>query len=256
MLHVPEECLIEDFQNKSFEEKLAYAKKSYEGYEDVSKHDAMDFYLDGVDEQKLRDYFMDKRKRPLNDLSIAMWGLQEMLENEIIKPACINWPSFDILLLHSSDTFIEGLDSHRIQYETIKCIYKQRELILRNTFSSTKKELAAKWKAWVEKYKDLAKLEQEQQKEKAKQQAKQTAKLPKEKPEYIVSLEEMLEYYSNEGDSLIAFINHCAINKNEWFNKTVQNMIKKAQVAHHNTFNIKGNYNEIQGNTNLTIKNE
>ncbi len=255
MLHVPEECLIDDLKNKSFEEKLAYTKENFDGYEDVNQHDAIDFYLDGVDEQKLRDYFMDKRKRPLNDLSIAMWGLQEMLENEIIKPACVDWPSFVPILLNSSDIFIEGLDSHRIQYETIKCIYKQRDLILRNTFNSTKKDLAAKWKAWVEKYKDLAKLEQEQQKEKAKQ-AKQATKPPKEKPEYIVSLEEMLEYYSNEGDSLIAFINHCVVNKEDWLNKAVQNMIRKAQVAHHNTFNIKGNYNEIQGNTNLTIKNE
>lgn len=255
MLHVPEECLFDDFKNQSFEEKLAYAKENYGYYEDLSRQDAIDFYLDGVDEQKLKDYYKAK-KRNVDDMSFAMFGLVEMLENEIIKPACVDWSSFSDILLRYSDSLMDGLICHRIQYETIKCIYKQRELIFRNTFGCPKKDITAKWKAWVEKYKDLAKLEQEQLKEKAKQQAKQTAKLPKEKPEYIVSLEEMLEYYSNEGDSIIAFINHCAINKNEWFNKTVQNMIKKAQVAHHNTFNIKGNYNEIHGNTNLTVKNE
>lgn len=254
MLTIPKECLFDDFKNLSFEEKLAYAKENYGDYEDISRQDAIDYYLDGVDVEKYQDYYKSRYKHEINDISFAVWGLVEMLEYEIIKPACVDWQSFNYILLRCSDSLMEGLICHRIQYETIKSIYKQRDLILKDTFNSTKKDLSAKWKAWVEKYKDLAQLEKEQLKEKAKKQAQQAAKLPKEKPEYIVSLDEMLEYYSNEGDSLMAFIHHCAINKNEWFNKTVQNKIKKAQVAHHNTFNIEGSYNEIHDNTNPSIK--
>ena len=254
MLFIPEECLLDDCKGQSFEEKLAYAKENYGCYEDLTQQDAIDFYLDGVDVEKYQAYYMSKHKHRINDISFAMWGLVEMLENEIIKPACVNWQSFIYILLNSSESLMDGLNCHRIQYETIKSIYKQRDLILKNVFNSTKKDLSSKWKAWVEKYKDLAKLEEEQAKEKAKQQAKQAAKSPKEKPEYVVSLDEILEYYSNEGDSLIAFLNHCVVNKDGWLNKAVQGKIKKAQVAHHNTFNIGGNYNEIHDNTNPTIK--
>ena len=88
----------------------------------------------------------------------------------------------------------------------------------------------------------------------ASKKAQQQNKVTKSVPEYVVSLDEMLEYYSNEGDSLIAFINHCVVNKEDWLNKAVQNRIKKAQTAHHNTFNIGGNYNDIHNNTNPTIK--
>ena len=255
MLFIPEECLLDDCKGQSFEEKLAYAKENYGYYEDLTQQDAIDFYLDGVDVEKYQAYYKSRHKYGITNTMFAISGLVEMLEHEIIKPACVNWQSFNFILLNYSESLMEGLICHRIQYETIKSIYKQRELILKSEYSSiSRKTHSLKWKAWVEKYKDLAKLEEEQAKEKAKQQAKQAAKSPKEKPEYVVSLDEMLEYYSNEGDSLIGFLNHCVVNKDGWLNKAVQGKIKKAQVAHHNTFNIGGNYNEIHDNTNPTIK--
>lgn len=256
MLTQEDYLLDDDFRTMSEESRIAYAKDLFGSYNNVDQDVAYDFFFDHTDEQKVKEYYKSVCKRDLSSDEYSYLGLIEMLNYEIISPVCVDWVCFKNLVCCYDDFLINQLKKAVTKYNVIWTLYKQRNLFLGCISPSwSRKAYCAKWKAWVEKYKDLAKLEQEQQKEKAKQ-AKQAAKPPKEKPEYTVSLDEMLEYYSNEGDSLIAFINHCAINKNEWFNKTVQNMIKKAQVAHHNTFNIEGNYNEIQGNTNLTVKNE
>lgn len=127
---------------------------------------------------------------------IALSGLIEMINDDVIKsPAFVAWERIPCFIGFKIDTYSEMVLDDWI--ELIKEPQKRVELLnywIQSAdllYKYDKKEAVTHLKAMLPKYKEAAKIrKQELDKEKAAQR-KQTAK---EKPEYVLSLDEIIEY--------------------------------------------------------------
>ena len=220
----------------------------------ISRERAYEYYFYDYVEEKLKAYRQQFYNSPITNHTYSYWGLISMFNDGWVKsPAFVDWSDMEhgfSSILHPNHVrpFIMEIDDYQMRVDILSYFKK----IYKSIVPYYEKELKPFLDSLLAESKEALRIKKEEVA--ASKKAQKRTKLPKEKPEYVVSLDEMLEYYSNEGDSLIAFINHCVVNKEDWLNKAVQNRIKKAQTAHHNTFNIGGNYNDIHNNTTSTIK--
>lgn len=164
---------------------------------------------------------------------IALSGLIEMINDDVIKsPAFVAWERIPCFIGFKFDTYSEmELDDW---IELIKEPQKRVELLnywiqlADLLYKYEKKEAVTHLKAMLPKYKEAAKIrKQELAKEKAAQR-KQTAK---EKPEYVLSIEEIINYTEIENpesaSAIRAMLRYFATEKPRWNNKTLLNRIRQ-----------------------------
>lgn len=164
---------------------------------------------------------------------IALSGLIEMINDDVIKsPAFVAWERIPCFIGFKIDTYSEmDLDDW---IELIKEPQKRVELLnywIQSAdllYKYDKKDAVTHLKAMLPKYKEAAKIrKQELAKEKAAQR-KQTAK---EKQEYVLSIEEIINYTEIENpesaSAIRAMLRYFATEKPRWNNKTLLNRIRQ-----------------------------
>lgn len=164
---------------------------------------------------------------------IALSGLIEMINDDVIKsPAFVAWEripcfigfKFDTYSEMELDDWIELIKEPQKRVELLNYWIQSADLL----YKYEKKEAVTHLKAMLPKYKEAAKIrKQELAKEKAAQR-KQTAK---EKPEYVLSIEEIINYTEIENpesaSAIRAMLRYFATEKPRWNNKTLLNRIRQ-----------------------------
>ncbi len=164
---------------------------------------------------------------------IALSGLIEMINDDVIKsPAFVAWEripcfigfKFDTYSEMELDDWIELIKEPQKRVELLNYWIQSADLL----YKYEKKEAVTHLKAMLPKYKEAAKIrKQELAKEKAAQR-KQTAK---EKPEYVLSIEEIINYTEIENpesaSTIRAMLRYFATEKPKWNNKTLLNRIRQ-----------------------------
>lgn len=141
------------------------------------------------------DYEIDKFKQWMqqenyDDSTIAYWGLERMFNDGWIKsPAFVDWKDFHVFYaLPVIKAFINNVNNAEMRVSILTYFIDNAEYILGKY---QKKEILPALKNLREIQKEAVKIRKE---ELAKQKAAQKRKTPKEKPEYILTLEEIIEY--------------------------------------------------------------
>ncbi len=164
---------------------------------------------------------------------IALSGLIEMINDDVIKsPAFVAWEripcfigfKFDTYSEMELDDWIELIKEPQKRVELLNYWIQSADLL----YKYDKKDAVTHLKAMLPKYKEAAKIrKQELAKEKAAQR-KQTAK---EKPEYVLSIEEIINYTEIENpesaSAIRAMLRYFATEKPRWNNKTLLNRIRQ-----------------------------
>lgn len=185
---------------------------------------------------EVRDAIVEKYCEKHNtDISdIALSGLIAMINEDIIQsPAFIAWEDIPSFLNFSDDLrhremaldgWIERINEPQKRVDMLNYWIQSADII----FPYDKKDAVTHLKAMLPKYKEAAKIrKQELDKEKAAQR-KQTAK---EKPEYVLSIEEIINYTEIENpesaSTIRAMLRYFATEKPRWNNKTLLNRIRQ-----------------------------
>lgn len=164
---------------------------------------------------------------------IALSGLIEMINDDVIKsPAFVAWEripcfigfKFDTYSEMELDDWIELIKEPQKRVELLNYWIQSADLL----YKYEKKEAVTHLKAMLPKYKEAAKIrKQELAKEKAAQR-KQTAK---EKQEYVLSIEEIINYTEIENpesaSAIRAMLRYFATEKPQWNNITLLNRIRQ-----------------------------
>ena len=176
--------------------------------------------------------YCEKHNTDISD--IALSGLIAMINEDIIKsPAFIAWENIPCFLNFTDDIchremelddWIELIKEPQKRVDLLNYWIQSADMI----FPYDKKDAVTHLKAMLPKYKEAAKIrKQELAKEKAAQR-KQTAK---EKPEYVLSIEEIINYTEIENpesaSAIRAMLRYFATEKPQWNNITLLNRIRQ-----------------------------
>lgn len=140
-------------------------------------------YDDNMFKKWMRQYGYD-------ELQISYWGLEQMFNDEWIKsPAFVDWKDFRVFhSLPQIEAFAENIYDLDMRVAILTYFIDNAEYLLGK---STKKEMLPALKNLRTRYKEAAKI---RKKEEALKKADERKKTPKEKPEFVLSLDEIIEY--------------------------------------------------------------
>ena len=171
---------------------------------------------------------------------IAYWGLCRMFDDGWIKsPAFVDWRHFEGVLdsiglyvfFRSSDTerFIREFNNPDDRVAILKHFIDNIRYIIKD--KDAKKYMLPVFKNLLSIQQEALKLHNEEQKRIEKEQ-KAKNKAPKEKPEYILSVDEIIHYAKNNPDAagaISGMLRYYAFEKEAWFNKTIRNKINEIE---------------------------
>lgn len=171
---------------------------------------------------------------------IAYWGLCRMFDDGWIKsPAFVDWRHFEGVLdsiglyifLRSSDTerFIREFNNPDDRVAILKHFKDNINFIIKD--KDTRKFMLPVFRNLLSIQQEALKLHNEELKRKAAAE-KAKNKTPKEKPEYILSVDEIIHYAKNNPDAAVAIsamLRYYAFEKEAWFNKTIRDKINEIE---------------------------
>ena len=171
---------------------------------------------------------------------IAYWGLCRMFDDGWIKsPAFVDWRHFEGVLdgiglyifLRSSDTerFIREFNNPDDRVAILKHFKDNINFIIKD--KDTRKFMLPVFRNLLSIQQEALKLHNEELKQKAAAE-KAKNKTPKEKPEYILSVDEIIHYAKNNPDAagaISGMLRYYAFEKEAWFNKTIRNKINEIE---------------------------
>ena len=171
---------------------------------------------------------------------IAYWGLCRMFDDGWIKsPAFVDWRHFEGVLdsiglyifLRSSDTerFIREFNNPDDRVAILKHFKDNINFIIKD--KDTRKFMLPVFRNLLSIQQEALKLHNEELKRKAAAE-KAKNKKPKEKPEYILSVDEIIHYAKNNPDAAVAIsamLRYYAFEKEAWFNKTIRDKINEIE---------------------------
>ena len=171
---------------------------------------------------------------------IAYWGLCRMFDDGWIKsPAFVDWRHFEGVLdsiglyifLRSSDTerFIREFNNLDDRVAILKHFKDNINFIIKD--KDTRKFMLPVFRNLLSIQQEALKLHNEELKRKAAAE-KAKNKTPKEKPEYILSVDEIIHYAKNNPDAAVAIsamLRYYAFEKEAWFNKTIRDKINEIE---------------------------
>ena len=200
------------------------------------------------------DYDIEKfnlwmRQEKLTKSNIAYWGLIHMFNDGWIKsPTFVDWKDMFLFFdIKSIKCFIEPIYSIDTRIEILKHFIHNAEFLVGK---NRKKELLP----GIRNLLDIQQAAAKQRKEELKRQAaeeKAKNKKTKEKPEYTLSLDEIIKYVREENpDSahvIRAMLRFFAMEKSGWSTTAVKKRIE--QINSQNIFKVEGDY--IAGDKNV-----
>ena len=187
------------------------------------------YYKIDYDPEKFKQWMEQNNYRKSD---IAWWGLQRMFNDGWIKsPTFVDWK--DMFLFFDIDSikcFIEPISSIDTRIEILKHFIRNAEFLVGK---NRKKELLPGLKNLLSIQQEAAKIRQQALKQQEKAE-KAKNKTPKEKPEYILTLDEIINYVREENpDSahvIRGMLRFFAMEKLEWSTTAVKKRIE--QINH------------------------
>lgn len=214
------------------------------------------YYTHDYHKDKFRQYMTQER---LKDLTIALWGLYQMFDDGWIKsPAFVDWRDFDTRLRHygmyifdrsvDMEKFIKPIYNPEARVSILKYFKDNIEYFIPDKY--TRKKMRPDINLLLSRHNNALKVHNEELKRKAAAE-KAKNKTPKEKPEYTLSLDEIIKYVREENpDSahvIRAMLRFFAMEKSGWSTAAVKKRIE--QINSQNIFKVEGDY--IAGDKNV-----
>ena len=173
--------------------------------------------------------------------TIAYWGLERMFNDGWIKsPAFVDWKDFHVFYaLPVIKAFINNVNNAEMRVSILTYFIDNAEYILGKY---QKKEILPALKNLREIQKEAVKIRKD---ELAKQKAAQKRKTPKEKPEYILTLEEIIEYVKTKNpesaSAIRSMLYDMMLHKEGWNTPTILKKIDAMDAKFvHNGDNVYG----------------
>ena len=195
------------------------------------------YYTHDYHKDKFRQYMTQER---LKDLTIALWGLYQMFDDGWIKsPAFVDWRDFDTQLRHygmyifdrsvDMEKFIKPIYNPEARVSILKYFKDNIEYFIPDKY--TRKKMRPEINLLLSRHNNALKVHNEELKRKAAAE-KAKNKKPKEKPEYILSVDEIIHYAKSNPDAAVAIsgmLRYYAFEKEAWFNKTIRDKINEIE---------------------------
>ena len=197
------------------------------------------YFLLDYDYEKIQKWLIQEDVR---DDVIALWGLYKMFDDGWIKsPAFVDWNQFDFILRccglyifdHTKDIeqFIQQFQNLEARVSILKYFKDNVNFIIKE--KDVRKYMLPAIRNSLITHTEAAKLHKEALKQQEKAE-KAKNKTPKEKPEYIITLDEIINYVREENpDSahvIRGMLRFFAMEKLEWSTTAVKKRIE--QINH------------------------
>lgn len=205
------------------------------------------YYIFDYDEEK---YLQWMKQRHYTKKQISYWGLIKMFNDGWIKsPAFVDWKNVTYFWLTDQFAqFVKEIEDISVRVEILKHVIANVDYIFNISRAWERTEYVAKLKNILNIHKEALKVQKEEEKRKAKEE-KTKQKSQKQKPEYILSIDEIIQYVREENPesayAIRAMLRYFAFEKDDWSNATIRNKIREIdqQVL------VQGDY--VQGNKNV-----
>ena len=195
------------------------------------------YFLLDYDYEKIQKWLIQEDVR---DDVIALWGLYKMFDDGWIKsPAFVDWNQFDFILRccglyifdHTKDIerFIQQFQNPEVRVSILKYFKDNINFIIKE--KDVRKYMLPAIRDSLITHTAALKLHNEELKRKAAAE-KAKNKKPKEKPEYILSVDEIIHYAKSNPDAAVAIsamLRYYAFEKEAWFNKTIRDKINEIE---------------------------
>ena len=195
------------------------------------------YFLLDYDYEKIQKWMIQEDVR---DDAIALWGLYKMFDDGWIKsPAFVDWKQFDFILRccglyifdHTKDIerFIQQFQNPEVRVSILKYFKDNINFIIKE--KDVRKYMLPAIRDSLITHTAALKLHNEELKRKAAAE-KAKNKTPKEKPEYILSVDEIIHYAKSNPDAAVAIsamLRYYAFEKEAWFNKTIRDKINEIE---------------------------
>lgn len=193
------------------------------------------------------DYDIDKFRKWMqqehhDDFIIAYWGLERMFNDGWIKsPAFVDWKDFQAFYsLPFIKGFVENVCDTDMRISILSYFIDNAEYLLGKY---QKSQILPALKNLRVRYKEAAKIRKD---ELAKEKAAQRKKAPKEKPEFVLTLDEIIEYVKakspDSAPAIRAMLYDMMLHKEGWNKPSLLKKIDSMDVKIvHQGDNIYGN---------------
>ena len=195
------------------------------------------YFLLDYDYEKIQKWLIQEDVR---DDVIALWGLYKMFDDGWIKsPAFVDWNQFDFILRccglyifdHTKDIeqFIQQFQNPEVRVSILTYFKDNINFIIKE--KDVRKYMLPAIRDSLITHTAAAKQRKEELKRKAAEE-KAKNKKPKEKPEYILSVDEIIHYAKSNPDAAVAIsamLRYYAFEKEAWFNKTIRDKINEIE---------------------------
>lgn len=204
----------------------------------INKEKCIRYYEFEYDKEMIKQY---ERQQDYSDGTLIFWGLQQMFNDGWIKsPAFVNWSDLYLCINpRSIGNFIDGIHDRKTGVEILKYLIKMADTIYP---SYDIKETKNKLKVLLSRYQAAA---QEQARLKAEEKIKDRPK--KEKPDFIITLDEIIEYAEVENPdsshTIRAMLRYFKDTKDGWDTATIKKKINAIGDKTTTTINNVGNLN-------------
>ena len=195
------------------------------------------YFLLDYDYEKIQKWMIQEDVR---DDVIALWGLYKMFDDGWIKsPAFVDWKQFDFILrccglyifdrTKDIEQFIQQFQNPEVRVSILTYFKDNINFIIKE--KDVRKYMLPAIRDSLITHTAALKLHNEELKRKAAAE-KAKNKKPKEKPEYILSVDEIIHYAKSNPDAAVAIsamLRYYAFEKEAWFNKTIRDKINEIE---------------------------
>ena len=195
------------------------------------------YFLLDYDYEKIQKWLIQEDVR---DDVIALWGLYKMFDDGWIKsPAFVDWKQFDFILrccglyifdrTKDIEQFIQQFQNPEVRVSILTYFKDNINFIIKE--KDVRKYMLPAIRDSLITHTAAAKQRKEELKRKAAEE-KAKNKKPKEKPEYILSVDEIIHYAKSNPDAAVAIsamLRYYAFEKEAWFNKTIRDKINEIE---------------------------
>lgn len=244
---------------KQSREEAEEQKKAVCGYNEsslITQNECYDYMYIDYYYDLLEEYC---KQQKLDDHGLARLGLVKMFNDGwVTSPVFVNWHRSDVgffmdVFGYWIESWLFKIHDAQKQVDILKHIIKNAQYI----YGSHKKEQLPHLNALLDKCLYVAK----EQKEEAKKRAaaeKLQAKAKKEKPEYVLSAEEIIQYVLEENPdaapAVRAMLRYFADEKDGWNTKAIKALLEPIKAQNFNFYasvgNAIGNVKHLNTNNN------
>ena len=231
----PIEVVISEEEQKEWLRDDCECNEQCKANKDICKR----YFSFGYDVKKLELYYRERRRFFSNDL-FSYWGLIHMINDGwIITPAYVNWRDFSQYIgTYSIQNFIHEINDPRIRVEILNYIINDADNIF--DYFSRKRDLPI-YKSILLESKEAAKIyKQKLKQQEAEEKAKAKKSSKREKPEYSLSVEEIILYVREENPdaapAIRGMLRYFADEKEGWNSKAVKAMLEPIKAQNFNFY--------------------